>query len=557
LLAPGRVLCLPDWALTLPEAQARAVLGHELAHLQRHDPAWRLAAAALRAVLWLQPLNAVALKRLDLLAELACDAAAAQAPGRREALAESLLHCAQRLAAPRTRLPALACSIGSSGSPLVQRVRHLLAPDASELPVHRAARWLALAVGVAALVALPTIAVRHADAGALLDRLEMPGWFNLGGKGLRMTGSGPGSRFSAQVDGSVSFNDTETDVQSLQGRMRITERQGATTREMVLESQADGSIKRSFSLNSQPAELDDAGRAWWASAVARVAEVVVDPKVRVKNLFARSGLAGVMHDLARDRSDHALRRQIEAVADLGPALDDAAFDQLIAAADRLGSDFEHREALQHLAGRTAGLNDAQQIAWLNSVAAIGSDFESREALAALAPKLSRQPAVLAAWAQAADHISGDFELRTALETLVSAQPDPAVLKVVLQATQRMGGDFERREALAAVARRLKGDETELVQAYTASAAQLDGDFEKREALIALLNCDKLQPAGLNGVLDAAQGIGSSFELLQVLERVVTRMPVDSALVARVRKAARGLADFERGQLEKHLDQREG
>ena len=51
----------------------RAILAHELAHLERRDNAWILAARLLSALLWPQPLLWVLCRRLDQTSEEACD----------------------------------------------------------------------------------------------------------------------------------------------------------------------------------------------------------------------------------------------------------------------------------------------------------------------------------------------------------------------------------------------------------------------------------------------------------------------------------------------------
>jgi hypothetical protein len=165
--------------------------------------------------------------------------------------------------------------------------------------------------------------------------------------------------------------------------------------------------------------------------------------------------------------------------------------------------------------------------------------------------------VLAAWGQALARIGGDCEKREAIARQVAAAPQPAVLAAALQATAAIDGDFEKREALAAVARRLQGDEAELVEAYTRVARGIGGGFEQREALSQLLDRPRLGQAGLAQVLSTAEGMDAGFERMQVLLRVAERLaasrPVDAALVDRLRRAGRGLGEHERGQLENALD----
>ncbi len=558
LLAPGHVLCLPAWCLELPDDEAHAVLGHELAHLRRRDPAWRLLAAVMKAALWPQVLNRVALRRLDLLAELACDAAAAAPSGQRLALAQSLLRCAEALKAQGGRHgPALACGAASAGSPLFARVRRLLKPEGEDAPrERRRVRWGLVAAMLALLAAMPAIVVSRTDARGLLDRFDLGGLADvLPGNGTRIISRYPGGSFSVRLDGKVGFNDAEDDVQALTGELTVREREGGLTREMVLTSMGEERIERKYRVGSELQPLDDAGRQWWAKAVRRMAETLTDPVVRARKLFAKGGLDAVLADVEAATEDHGRRRRIEAVLKLDVLLPVAAQDRLIAASTGLQGAFDRREALSAIAGLP--LAEPQQLAWLKAVGGIDGDFDRREALGALAPRLIVNPAVLAAWSEAVGHIEGDFELRTAIDNQVSATPQPGVLAVALQAAAKLQGDFEKREALSAVARRLQGDEAALIESYADVASGISGGFERREALNQILDRPKLGVAGLERVLSSAERMDTGFERLQVLLRVAEKMgeakPVDASLVERIRRAGRGMGEHERGQIENALD----
>lgn len=560
LLAPGRVLCLPAWCLDLPDDEARAVLGHELAHLRRRDPAWRLLAAAVKALLWPQALNRIALQRLDLLAELACDAAAAAPSGQRLALAQSLLRCAEALKAQGgSHGPALACGAASAGSPLFARVRRLLKSDDDAPRERRGVRWGLVAVILAALVAMPAVVVSHTDGRSLLDQFDLGGLgdsMSFSTRGTRIYSRYPGGSFAVTLDGKATFNDAEDEVQTLTGTLTVKEREGGLMRQMVLQSMGEGRIEREYRVGNESMPLDEAGRRWWAQAVQRMAENLTDPVVRARKLFAKGGIDAVVADIERAKEDFQRRRRIEAALQLETPLPATTVDRLITASAGLQGAFERREALSAIARRQP-LAEAQQLGWLAAVAGIDGDFERREALAALAPRLLGTPAVLAAWTEALGHIDGDFELRTAIDNQVSATPQPGVLAAAVQAATRIQGDFEKREALGAVADRMQGDETELVEAYTRAAGAISGGFERREALNRLLDRPKLGKAGLERVLASAESMEGGFERLQVLLQVAEKLgqakPVDAAVIERLRRAGRGLGAHERGQIENALD----
>jgi hypothetical protein len=176
----------------------------------------------LRALLWPQVLNRIALQRLDLLAELACDSAAAAPSGQRLALAQSLLRCAEALKVQGGQHgPALACGAASAGSPLFARVRRLLGPDGEEAPrERRGVRWGLAAGMLAVLVALPAVVVSHTDGRELLERFDLGGLAVSTG-GTRMVSRYPGGSFSVTLDGKVGLNDAEDDVQTLTGTLTV------------------------------------------------------------------------------------------------------------------------------------------------------------------------------------------------------------------------------------------------------------------------------------------------------------------------------------------------
>jgi Zn-dependent protease with chaperone function len=75
------VLALPVGFADAPQLQTDAALVHELAHLRRRDP-WRAAGLlAIGALLWIHPIVWLAIARLGVLRECACDRLAAQRLG--------------------------------------------------------------------------------------------------------------------------------------------------------------------------------------------------------------------------------------------------------------------------------------------------------------------------------------------------------------------------------------------------------------------------------------------------------------------------------------------
>jgi beta-lactamase regulating signal transducer with metallopeptidase domain len=154
-------ICCPERFDELAIEYQRGLFAHELAHVARRDPAWQLLYRIGEAALFLQPLNRIARRRLEEIAEHLSDERAAACTGDRLGLARCLVAVAHWPVMRPVGVPAVAFA---SSPRLDRRVRRLLdGPDAAD----RRPRWLAalalllmtLAVGL-----LPVVATSPAHA---------------------------------------------------------------------------------------------------------------------------------------------------------------------------------------------------------------------------------------------------------------------------------------------------------------------------------------------------------------------------------------------------------
>jgi len=151
-------ICLPTRALAeLDPIRMESILAHELAHLVRRDPSWLTIARVIEAVLFFQPLNVLARRRMQESAEFASDAWASTRVARPLDLAHCLARVAEwTIAAPRLPVPAMA---ERRGAVLVRRVERLT--TGRVIPELRPGRGVRLAA-VAALLGLILLAPRAA-----------------------------------------------------------------------------------------------------------------------------------------------------------------------------------------------------------------------------------------------------------------------------------------------------------------------------------------------------------------------------------------------------------
>ena len=150
-----RELCVPRAMLQeLGDAELAAVLGHEVAHLERRDGVWFPIAGFLQSVLWMQPLNHWVAAHFRETAELACDDRAVELTGDRMGLARALVQVAE--SALRAEESGLVPTMASSRGGLCSRVKRLT--DAARFPPRAARRpeWTSViaSLGVCAVASL-------------------------------------------------------------------------------------------------------------------------------------------------------------------------------------------------------------------------------------------------------------------------------------------------------------------------------------------------------------------------------------------------------------------
>ena len=161
-----REICVPGTALTaLDTEQQRSMLAHELAHLARRDPVWMALASLVERVLWIQPLNRLARRRIAAAAEYICDDWAVGRTGSGVALARCLAQVAEWLQASPLGVPV--AGMAEERSVLVARVARLLE---GARPATRSRRVLAvgtLVVLLATVVFAPGVSGRSASEASV------------------------------------------------------------------------------------------------------------------------------------------------------------------------------------------------------------------------------------------------------------------------------------------------------------------------------------------------------------------------------------------------------
>ena len=544
----SRLILLPDWCDALHADAQRALLAHELAHIERGDPQWRLRDAVAVALLAGFPLARYAERRLHDLSELACDAESARRTGAPRALAECLALCLEHsLMHP----PALAVAMATPARGIVARVHCLL----EEQPMFWSqwspmTRHLAVVGLFAAALILPGIAISIADERGSGKSISIHSSDAPGTESLRMKYRGDGRKLSVDIEGKVTFNDDESAVTSISsgGELRIIDVHGGRKRDLRLQPTASG-FDRSYRVDGDDAPFDAEAAQWFAGVMPEIFRLTgIDAKARLARIIARGGVDAAFAEIALIGNEHArgsyighLFRQVD--------LDEAQLDRVLVLIADINSDYELRRALTPALteGRLSALAQTRVLAMVEQMQ---SDYEVAELLIAARDRVPLQGEHLQAWQKVVSSIGSDYEHRRVLMALLG-QKDVQPEQVIAMAAG-IDSSYEQLELLkASIA---KSPLTVPVRsAYLGIAGGMSSDYERGEALQALIEKGDVDAASALDIMVVAQQIGSDHTTKEVLLALAKVMPATPDVINAYRGVARGLSTYERGEVEAGLD----
>jgi len=169
-VALGGEICLPSAAIVeLEPAQLRAMLAHELAHLERRDPQWLAFACILERAFFFQPFNRLARRGLQENAEFLADEWAARHSGG-VPLAKALVKVAEWMQASPLGVPV--AGFAEERSQLTVRVTRLL----DGVGFSTRSRWSAVAFATLAIMVTAAFApgVSGAAAPGNVEPYQLP-----------------------------------------------------------------------------------------------------------------------------------------------------------------------------------------------------------------------------------------------------------------------------------------------------------------------------------------------------------------------------------------------
>ena len=260
-------ILFPCSAAAWSSQRKRAVLLHELAHVQRRDSLTQIIAQAACVVNWFNPLVWWSMRQLRIERERACDDKVLTSGFRASTYADLLLHIARSLrATPGTPFGAVSMA---KRSQLETRLLAILDPDQGRESVNRT-RSVAVAVVVLALI-LPLAAMRPLSSSDALDTPSAAVVFSTASP-AQSPSSAPADvvrrTFDVQEGGTLQ-------VRTDRGSINVTSGQGSTVQVAVhREGSAAEELEVAFEKRGSDVHIrgsmpDRSGWGWGSNAEVR------------------------------------------------------------------------------------------------------------------------------------------------------------------------------------------------------------------------------------------------------------------------------------------------
>ncbi|MBV9879210.1 MAG: hypothetical protein JO180_01890 [Gemmatirosa sp.] len=609
------IVLLPADADTWTEERRRAVLLHELAHVERFDALTHVVSQLALAVFWFHPLVILAARRLRAERERACDDLVLAVGTRATAYADDLLDLVRTLGEASPAAAALAMARRSEFEgrllsildPKVPRARTSrraaiaacvvaaltvvplagarptwqppAAPAAPAAPVASVASVPAAPATPAtpaapatpatpAVAALPAAPAAPATPAAPLGRTTSgvcqprPGRHvsvqSEDGVRTHTTIADAEHCLEVQVDGRVRFTDDDDDVVSLSpgGMMVVTETRGGVTRQMSIRERG-GRLERAYTVDGRIPSNDD-GTAWLRTAIASVArESSVGVTGRVARVRRERGVSGVLDDVGVIGSDGVKRAWIEALLANGRLGDDDLREAALVVGRTFASDGDKAAVLRAIADR-ADANPSIGMAVVTASQSIASDGDRRSVLARVTDGASVTGAVLVYAVHSAQAIASDGDKSALLRALVPRAADlPTLRSAIVDAANTIGSDGDRASVLEPLLARASDDATIVAALRSARAIGSDGD--RRRVLVAAVPRTAFGTAPVREAFFAAtDATGSDGDHAAVLLALLGRRDLPApAILGVIHSAARIASDHDKSSVLLELATRRG
>jgi hypothetical protein len=362
------------------------------------------------------------------------------------------------------------------------------------------------------------------------------------------------SRYDVRLQGTIAFNEDLTDVTSLSDGGSLTMRDWSSVIPRTIEIRSSGgTITRSYYVGGLSRPWDDEARRRLEEQLPLlVRRSGLGAEARVRSIFAKKGVAGVLDEIGLLGGDYPRRLYFIALIDTAHLDSSTALPVLWLVGEQMKSDYDRAQVLQHVA-KQVKLDQRAAQAYVQAMASMRSDYERRRVLTALFASAGAAAQSEAAVA-AVDQMKSSYDKRVVLsdvitrgsltddmkrgvlETAAGVRSDydraeilvayvrqygvePVVREPFFAAVGKMSSDYDRRRVLSEVA--AKGSVAHDVQESAFEVVRtMRSDYDRAEVLLAFLGAKAVDASSRPAFVSAAEHIRSSYDQNRVLAALV-------------------------------------
>ncbi len=599
LLVPANASAWPEW-------KCRNVLLHELAHVERRDCLTQIVAQLACAVYWFNPLAWVAVHRMRVERELACDDRVISAGSAATEYAEILLEVARSLRAPSfTSQTAIAMARPSQ---LSGRLLAVLDGRRNRKGVSRpvfAGASLAALMAVLVLASVTTTAsvATAAEAPSMNAAspvsgesvVALPGQSTLeylpsplavvtatqviaaqgsatcwtdrkfdGNSQVSVNDNGDGSKASWTVklsrdgcllelraEGEFKLRADLSDVESLSrgGWFRLEERDGGTSRRMEIRNAGNG-IEHTYYVNGDRVSLDASGRAWLARTLLEVERrTAFAADTRVPGLYQSGGVSAVVAEIAQMSSAYAKSKYYGTLFEMpNVRLDTNTLNDIVrrASVDLKSSDYYMTQVLGKLAGYPSA-NEATWRAFAEAAGRMESDYYKSQMLKKVLVRDNLSRETVGVLLTSASGIDSDHYLTDVLKSVAKNYAlNDETRAVYARALGSIESDYYRSELLRSMNSAEEWD-PRTTAFVLSSVSDIKSDYYKSQSLTSLVNARHIR--GWPAFFKAVESMSSDVHKREILNAALKHDPLTREMVAGVLTAAGRMgSDYETTQV---------
>lgn len=330
------------------------------------------------------------------------------------------------------------------------------------------------------------------------------------------------TREEITYEGTIRISKDFTDIESISpnGSLTYVNTTNDGTRRFEIKSDKAGKLTRTYKENGKVMPYESAGRPYLAKLMPGLMAVTgIGIEDYIGSIYKESGIDGVFRQADRLSGTYVKVSFVKEVleqpglkaAEIGRVLeyvnpitdsdydrrsiltaiperyfnDEVLVDNYLDVAQKIGSDYESRLALQHLLKATA-ISKSNLGKVIAQIGNIGSDYEKSNVLAELMSRQDFLPDHYSGTLKAIAGIGSDYEKGKTLGRLIKQhQLSAGQYEELFPVIRTVGSDYEKGKVLKGLAPSIPSGAAALREAYQKTANSIGSDYERRQALDAL------------------------------------------------------------------------